>query len=220
MVSLAAYKAALAILLLLSAASTGSVTYYFRQKTSDLNNQITDLNSEVSSSRSQVSNLNSNLESLVSQISQLISLNVQLQDQIAQLESQVADLAQRLLESNTTLVSSGVLSFLGGEPLFVSFTVPSTAADVRTNVTAYMSATPGGNQIPHFTVALLNQTEYDLFQPWSDSPRTWSSPQVDSISALVDIPFSGNWYLAFESAAGWGSEQNVSYTVNLVTTKS
>ena len=236
--TLITYKAITALILVALTASTGATAIYFNQKNTELNaklnssdtlldninGQLTNLNSQVSQLNNQNIELTSRntdlahqIEQLQAQLLNLTDKNTQLTQQIAQLQSQLLNLTTTQLQYEATPIMNGVVTLGGGVPQYVSFTVPSAQTTVKLNITAYMSATPGGNQIISFSIKLVNQTQYDSFQPWSNSSATWASPQTTSITTQLTIPTSGSWYLAFESAPGWGSQQNLTVTVTLLT---
>jgi len=207
--SLIAYKAITALILVALTAATGATGIYFNQKNTELNNKL-------NSSDTLLDNINGQLTDLNSQVLNLTDKSIQLTQQIARLQSQLLNLTMSQLQYEATPIMNGVVTLGGGIPQYVAFTVPSTQTVVKLNITAYMSATPGGNQIISFSIKLLNQTQYDNFQPWSNSSSTWASPQTTSITTQISIPASGPWYLAFESNPGWGSQQNLTVALTLL----
>jgi ABC-type transporter Mla subunit MlaD len=216
MSSLVAYKAALAVLLVITGASSGGITYYFQQRTSELNTQVANLDDQLDTSNSQISSLNGQISSLNSQISQLQSLNTQLQNQIAQLQSQIDELTQRP-QVTRTLISQGTIYLAGfGAVAYVPFTLSSDMLPATLNIS--MSTTSD------VRISLLNQSQYDVLNTcncifegnYTSIPTTWSSPWVTSYTTSVDLPHPGAWYVAFQMPPGTGSERNITVALNLL----
>ncbi len=213
MSSIIAYKVAIVVLLAVSGASLGGTTYYFQQRTNDLNNRISSLSDQVSSSNGQVSTLNN-------QISQLQSLNSQLQSQVTSLQNQLATLT-RNLQPQAAVVSNGDIRYdtHGGlvPPGYVNFTVPSNAVSASLNVSFTVGADINGGVFPTRAV-VLSQAQYSLYGQCNcfyfgntTLPTTWVSPWISGgcncYSAQITGLDSGIWILLFQvtpSAAGQG----------------
>src|SRR5437660_10049191 len=200
MVSLAAYKIALIVVLAGVPTSFGASTYYYQQQSSTLNNHVSSLTTQLnttnndvaglknqlSSASSQVSSLNNQITSLNGQLSQLQSQNSQLQSQVNLLQSQLTGHNQ--LQAST--VSQGQVSLSSNNDFQqVSFSVPPNAVE-RLNIT-FSTASQGclgGLPISapcSLGVSLLNQTQFARFskcnciQLGNYTNYSWSSPIVN-----------------------------------------
>lgn len=189
MSTLVAYKAALAVLLAITGASSGGIAYYFQQKTSDLDSQVATLNSQN--------------DALSSQITQL-------QNQISELQSRLED--KRL--SRTIASGSVYVPYQGVSYISLAIdSLPSTL-NVSFTITDFNPYYPQS-----VALHLLTQAQYQLFQGGDYTSTTWSMPYSTSLAATdVSVQSTGVWYLAFqEQNPGGGFPATVSYTVKLVT---
>ena len=178
MVSLAAYKIALIVVLAGVPTSFGASTYYYQQQSSTLNNHVSSLTTQLnttnndvaglknqlSSASSQVSSLNNQITSLNGQLSQLQSQNSQLQSQVNLLQSQLTGHNQ--LQAST--VSQGQVSLSSNNDFQqVGFSVPPNAVE-RLNITFSTPSQGCLGALPisapcSLGVSLLNQTQFAKF---------------------------------------------------------
>lgn len=120
------------------------------------------------------------------------------------------------LTTQVTQVSNGSISVAGYTGLqFVSFNAPAGGLSYSLNLT--FSASGGSVR-----VALLNQAQYIGFVNCNCVPygnytaTTWIAPLATSYTALVTIPMSGTWYLAFFEPPGTSNPLSISETVKLI----
>lgn len=205
---------------MVSGASSGGITYYFNQRTTDLNNRVVSLNEQVNSSNTQVSSLNDQISTLTSQVSQLQSANAELGSQITSLRSQIATLNQTSAVQ-TKVLSQGSIDLSGyGAATYIPFTVESGTVFANLNVTFSVS---GGYSI---RAALLSQGEHATFKDCNCvfygnyTSLTWLSPDARSYITIVTVPYSGLWYLAFMEPPGTGSGLAITEAVTLTTRQS
>lgn len=220
MASLVVYKALLAIVLVVSGASSGGITYYFNQRTTDLNNRVVSLDEQLNSSTNQVSSLNDQINTLNSQVSQLQSANSELGSQITSLRSQIATLNQTSA-LQTKVLSQGSIDLSGyGAATYIPFTVESGIVFATLNVTFSVS---GDYSI---RAALLSQGEHATFKDCNCvlygnyTSLTWLSPDAHSYTTIVTVPYSGLWYLAFMEPLGTGSGVTITEAITLTTRQS
>ena len=220
MVSLVAYKALLTVVLAVSGASSGGITYYFNQRTTDLNNRVVSLDEQLNSSNNQVSSLSNQISTLNSQVSQLQSANSELGSQITSLRAQIATLNQTSTVQ-TKVLSQGSIDLSGyGAAVYIPFTVESDIVFATLNVTFSVS---GGYTI---RAALLSQGEHATFKDCNCvfygnyTSLTWLSPDARSYTTIVTVPYSGLWYLAFMEPPGTGSGLTITEAVTLTTRQS
>jgi len=198
---LAIYKAASAILLILTGAVTAGTTFYYQQLNNELKNDLSNLTAELDSSNSQIETL----ESRVSQLNNLLS-----------------QLITNLTETSRTFstpISTGTIYLVGyGGTEYVPFTVTDMPA--RLNLTFTSTSPP--NAAPTIAM-LLSQSQYDIFVDCNCvftgnyTDHTWESPNTASYQVIIDIPHTGAWYLAFLQPTGTGSERWISQTLTLLT---
>ena len=220
MITAAVYKVAIVSLLIITGASSGAVTYYSQQKTSDLNIQISNLNNQVSRANTQVNNLTRQNIDLSGQVSQLLDANTELTRQVQRLEAELTQLNSPP-QTHVTLVSQGQILLVGnGDVAYINFTIPSAA------VTATLNVSFTGVEFGVTTrLSLLNTTQYYLLRTcncvaygnYSSVPTTWSSPWAHSYEAQVNVPNNGLWILAFQKEPGSGSSENFGEDIVLVT---
>ena len=220
MTTLIVYKALLAIVLVASGASSGGITYYFNQRTTDLNNRVVSLDEQLNSSNNQVSSLSNQISTLNSQVSQLQSANSELRSQITSLRAQIATLNQTSTVK-TKVLSQGSIDLSGyGATAYVPFTVESGIVFASLNVTFSVS---GGYTV---RAALLSQGEHATFKDCNCvfygnyTSLTWLSPDARSYTTIVRVPYSGLWYLAFMEPPGTGSGLTITEAVTLTTRQS
>jgi hypothetical protein len=226
MVSLAAYKIALIVVLAGVPTSFGASAYYYQQQSTTLNNHLSSLTTQLNttnndlaglknqltSANSQISSLSNQIASLNGKLSQLQSLNSQLQSQLNLLQSQLTGHNQ--LQVST--VSQGQVSLSSNNGFQqVGFSVPPNAVE-RLNITFSTASQGCLGALPitapcSLGVSLFNQTQFAKFskcnciQYGNYTTSTWSSPIATSYTTQIVITSSGAWTLAFYPEPGTSS---------------
>ena len=123
------------------------------------------------------------------------------------------------LTHQTSLIGSGAIDLSGyGAVQYVPFAVPAGIVSSSLNLSVSIGGGYGAR------LALLDQAQYSVFLTCNCvfygnyTATTWLSPIVQSYTAPVAVPHSGNWYLAFMEPPGTGSGLTITETVKLTVT--
>lgn len=197
----------------------GATSYYYQQQVDRLHSQVSALDRDSTGRAS----------ALTGQVTQLTSTNSQLQDsnanltlRVAKLEAQVAKLTNTQNRTQTVLVSQGQIPLTGyGAVAYINFTVPSNTYSPTLNISFT------GVEFGVATrLSLLTVEQYQAFKicnciyygNYSSVSTTWSSPMAHSYTATVDVPYNGNWILAFQHGPGSGSTETFNETILMINT--
>ena len=235
MPTLALYKIATIVLLIITGGTTSATAVYFQQQNTKLDAKVSTLTTDLNNTQRELISMSDQVTQVQIVNSGLLTANTQLNTELTSQSNQISQLQDKLTtlqsnldtlnhtqhQPNTTTISQGSISLSGyGAAQYVPFTVQSNLLYANLNVSFSVSG------LYSIRAVLLTQAQYSTLLTCNCigygnyTSTTWLSPTAQTYTTTVAIPFAGAWNLAFIEPPGTGSGVTITETLKLTTQSS